>query len=126
MSRGIQTVGTTEAILQILAIWQTWHGERPFLIGEIWSRLVKFMETSPRSFTNLELSGRIAGGLNSEEPNPEFLGELTELLQYGFIRLHEEGLFRGHFEVTPSGWCLTRARELRDDLKPLEIIMREP
>lgn len=106
----IQTVGTPEALLQLISVYQGLNGSRPSP-RELWSPIVAFLQdTGNPVFRSYHLAG-----IDPSNPNPQFLGDIAELIKHRFVVLRADG----KLELTPVGRCLTFARELPPVLAPL-------
>ena len=105
----IRTVGTPEALLQLISAYQGLSG-RKVSPEELWREVAGFMGSSPSVFRSYRFTS-----IDLNRPNNQFLADLHELVKQGWVRL----LDNGRMELTPVGQCLTWARELPPALQPL-------
>lgn len=105
----IETVGSAEAILQLVASFQGLEGKGPDPL-EIWSRIVRYTSTGGtfKFYPLIEY--------NPEKPAGEFLLDITDLLKRGLLQLLPDG----RIELTSLGRCFTFAKTLPVSLTPLE------
>jgi len=94
------TVGSSEALLKLLAVYQGTNGYRPNPFA-IWSKIAAYVRAGGE-YRFYPLSE-----CKSEDPGGRFRDDLGELIGYGFLR----PLDNGDIEVTPEGqsWVSTLA-----------------
>lgn len=107
----IQTVGTSEVLLQVVSEYQGLNGRRATPVS-LWGEVAKFLQASQEPvFRAYQMSGRT----DPQRPNAQFLADLRDLIRHRFLHLGRDG----RLELTAVGQCLTFGRMLPPMLQPL-------
>lgn len=105
----IQAVDTPEVLLQLISLYKSSENQGP-TPQNLWQHIADFIAQSEQP---IFASYRLAG-VDPVKPNGQFLGDLGELIEQGFVALRD-----GRLTTTHIGQCLAFARELPSVLLPL-------
>jgi hypothetical protein len=109
----IETVGVPQALLQLIASYEGLNGHRAS-VGLLWKEISSFVTDGD--------CGPLATyrGTETTSPSPQFLGDVSELLRSGFLRIESAG----RLELTSIGRCLSSARQVPVSLEPLADVLK--
>jgi hypothetical protein len=105
----LETVGSVEALLQLMATYEGLNGKRANP-AKIWREIVTYINGGGK-FRFYPLSQ-----YNPDQPAEEFLADVAELVESGLLIPLKDGTL----EVTPVGHCLAFSKTVPSSLLALE------